>query len=554
MPKICLSALAVAGAFLSLNSFAQYADSVVAYTPGTGVSAGYTNPATALGEPARNTTGAYGGPVTPFATAWQTNLVVSVGAGGSLTLRFNTPIRDDPGHPYGIDFIIFGNSGFTITNGNYSGGGITDGSLFGHNTGATRVWVSADGTNFYVLNPLLAPVVDGLFPTESSGNYFQPVNPALRGPDFAGQDLSGIRALYAGAGGGAGFDLAWAQDTDGQSVSLPAARFVRIEVLSGKSEIDAVTALPQQTTVEDFADDPSARGWRVFGNPSLFRWNATNQNLEATWDSSQPNTYFRVPLGTILNRQDDFSIAFDLCLRDLAAGFDPERPWTFPLALGLQNSADAASASFQRSTGGSSPNLVEFNFFPDVGFDPTVWPAIWSTNSVLTYRDSSDYTKVDLLIGVTMRITMSYTASNATLATTILTNGTPVAAINSVTLVPSFTDFRVDMFAIESYFESRPPGSLAGSLLAHGVVDNVTITVPPPPVQLLRGAMTAGQWQTTFLSRTNWDYALEASQDFQSWSEVSGRAAGTGGPLGLQDTNAASFNARFYRVKAQRSN
>src|SRR6185369_9746886 len=281
--------------------------------------AGFTNPITVLGEPTRSG-------VTPFSPPFRTSQILSVGAGGSLTVHLHTPIENDPFHPFGSDFVVFGNTGFIITNGNFSGGGITDGSILGHNTGTTRVSVSADGTNFFVLNPALAPTVDGLFPTESAGNPFLAVNPALTGSAFAGTGLAGIRTLYGGSSGGTGYDLAWAQDTNGQSVALPAADFVRIEVLSGKSEIDSIAVVPGQSLYEDFASDPLNRGWRIFGDSSLFAWNAANQNIQATWDSSRSNSYLQRSLGTILNRQDNFSVAFDLRLNDIVAGFDSNRP------------------------------------------------------------------------------------------------------------------------------------------------------------------------------------------------------------------------------------
>ncbi len=242
MLRLRLFALAAASVCSSLTGHAQYADSVVAYTAGSGVSAGYTDPTRALGSPTvfngyQNTD--------PFNPPYQSADLVSVGAGGSLTVQFNTPILNNPGNPFGLDFVIFGNAGFVITNGDYSGGGITDGSLFANNTGATRVYVSADNVNYYVLNPSLAPVVDGFFPTDAAGDFSRPVNPALGAGDFAGKDLAGIRALYAGSGGGTGFDISWAQDGNGQSVFLPSIRYVRVDVLSDKSEIDAFSVVPE---------------------------------------------------------------------------------------------------------------------------------------------------------------------------------------------------------------------------------------------------------------------------------------------------------------------
>src|SRR5687768_14743038 len=123
-----------------------YASSVINYNSGSGFAAGYTNASSALGEPSRITPGQFGGPVDPFNPPYLSEQLVSVGAGGHLTLQFDSQILNNPGNPFGIDFLIFGNSGFSITNGDFSGGGITDGSLFGANSGQTRVSVSADGT------------------------------------------------------------------------------------------------------------------------------------------------------------------------------------------------------------------------------------------------------------------------------------------------------------------------------------------------------------------------------------------------------------------------
>jgi hypothetical protein len=253
MQQVRLSWLAAAG-LLSVSCLrAQYADSVVAYNPGVGFSAGYTNATAALGSPSRQTLDpdpTFGGtfPVDPFSPPYLSSQVVSIGTGGSLTVRLDTPALNDPAHPFGVDFILFGDSGFIITNGNFSGGGVTDGSLFANNNGATRVSVSLDNVTYYALNPALAPNVDGLFPTDGNGDFQRPVNPALAGADFSGKDLAGIRGLYGGSGGGTGFDIAWAQDNNGNRVTLPGIQFVRVDVLSDKSEIDGFAVVPEPAT------------------------------------------------------------------------------------------------------------------------------------------------------------------------------------------------------------------------------------------------------------------------------------------------------------------
>src|SRR6185436_9976297 len=114
-----------------------------------------------------------------------------------------------------------------------------------NNPGVTRVSVSADNLTYYELNPSLAPVLDGRFPTDGAGNFQLPVNPSLQNSDFAGRNLTGIRALYAGSGGGTGYDIGWARNGLGQSVLLPAISYIRVDVLTGKSEIDGFAAVPE---------------------------------------------------------------------------------------------------------------------------------------------------------------------------------------------------------------------------------------------------------------------------------------------------------------------
>jgi hypothetical protein len=87
------------------------------------------------------------------------------------------------------------------------------------------------------------------------------------------------------------------------------------------------------------------------------------------------------------------------------------------------------------------------------------------------------------------------------------------------------------------------------SVTAHGIVKNILVTGPPPPVTYLTGSLTNGIWRVQFGSRTNWNYTLEKSSDLQSWSPLAPALGGTGGQMILQDTNAPQ-QSQYYRVSA----
>ena len=312
-----------------------------------------------------------------------------------------------------------------------------------------------------------------------------------------------------------------------------------------------------RTIVEDFATDPTARGWEVFGEGDLLHWNSADQNLSVTWDSSQPNSYLRIPLGTIMTRRDDFDVSLDLLLNNFAAGVDSTKPGTFQLAFGFQNYADASRPTFLRAAPNAAPNLVEFNFMPDTGFGPTIWPAVMSTNGVMNYSGASDFNVFNLPTEQIMRVSLAYCGSNETATITITTNGELVGPIttahlatNDVAFGKKFTQFEVDTFAIASYSDAGQGGAFAGSLLAHGLIDNVVITVPPSPIQNLTGQFSGNLWKANFRSRTNWIYQLQSSPDFQAWTNIGASVSGNNEILNIADTNSAQ-SAAFYRVVAQ---
>lgn len=301
---------------------------------------------------------------------------------------------------------------------------------------------------------------------------------------------------------------------------------------------------------EDFATDPAARGWRTFGDASLFHWDPANQNLAVTWDSSRTNSYFYLPLGTVLCRNDNFEIRFSLRLDGVLAGVNPEKPSTFEIAAGLIRLASATNVAFNRGTGRHSPNLIEFDYFPEADIiAPTVSPAVVSSNSQFA---TSFAFPLEMPVGDLFRVTMRYTASNGVLATAMTRNGAPFGPIPDVVLPANptnFSDFRVDAFSISSYDDR---GDFFGSILASGVVDDIEVDLPEPPVGAVTGRLVGSTWRVQFLGRTNWFYALERTTDLRGWTPAGTPVSGVAGTNELVDVLPTAGPHAFYRVRADR--
>jgi hypothetical protein len=232
----------------------SFASQVVSYTAGTNATPGYTDPNVALGSPGRSTgSGPFDGDVTPFNAPYAASDVVSIGAGGSLTVRFDHPVADDATNPYGIDLLVFGNAFLGI-----------DVATFTTATGTLEVLepanveVSQDGVTWFLVPGVLAdaqpfPTLgyqDPPGPFDSGGtiptSFTRPVDPALTVASFAGMTTAQIAAAYGGSGGGTGIDLA--------PLGLPWIEYVRVSQESGPAaDIDA------------FADVPEPAGVALFG-------------------------------------------------------------------------------------------------------------------------------------------------------------------------------------------------------------------------------------------------------------------------------------------------
>jgi hypothetical protein len=540
-----------AGACFATPMFAHnHADRIVAYNPGTGAGS-LTNAAAVLGAPSRETVDPHWGmfPVDPFGPPYLSSQLVSIGSGGSLTLRLARTVENDPDNPHGLDFIVFGNALFQL-NEDWT---TTSGALGGTNSGITTVSVSMDGTRFFTLDPTLAPPPDNLFPTDGAGDASVPVDPSLTGTDFIGKDLDGIRALYAGSAGGTAYDIGWARDDEGAPVLLPAIRFVRFDQATGAMQIDAISGIARVPAVdEDFEANPIVRGWLVHGTESLFVWNPEEAELEVTWDSAQPNSYFYRPLGTVLGMEDDFALAFSLQLDALTVGPNPAKPYTFQLAVALMRWPDMIDADFQRGTGVSAAhgprNLMEFAYFPDSGFGATIAPALISGEN--QFATTFNY-PLELTLGDRFDVTLRYRAGDRTLRTELIRNHGAFATIQDVVLPPEFSGFRLDTIAICSYSDEGQDPAFGGSILARGRIKAMRVFLPDPPIHQLHFSRNGTDWEARLVAQPGWSYDLERTVDFLTWDHVSTQTSDIQGSITLLDSTAPSDRA-FYRVRAEK--
>lgn len=310
----------------------------------------------------------------------------------------------------------------------------------------------------------------------------------------------------------------------------------------------ALTAVARAAvSTQPFDSDPFAGGWELRGHTNLFHWEASAGVLGATWDSSETNSFCSLPLPTACTEADDFAVSFDLRLLDFQAGINPQKPNTFQLALGFFNAESTAATGFVRGSGSQSPNLVEFAFFPDPFglFDSVTGSMCDQTGTNWAFG----YTPSALLIDRVYRVTLAYTASDHTLRTTVTMDGAPFGPVSDAPITPPFQGFRVDRMGVCSYNDEGQDPLWAGSILAHGTIDNVVFTTPDI-VGPVVGGMNGGAWQAEFASRADYLYSLQRTTDLVEWADLDPVVAGTGGRLTLEDP-APPPDQAFYRVRAR---
>jgi hypothetical protein len=316
----------------------------------------------------------------------------------------------------------------------------------------------------------------------------------------------------------------------------------------------ALASAAGATFTETFSNQPMQ--WGVW-NPGAVRWDTNAQNLAVTWDSRETNSFFYYKLPMTLTRHDAFGVEFTLRLDDLMLGIDPTMADTFPICIGFVNLAEAERTNYFRGSGVNSTtgarSIAEFAYFPDSGFGATVSMALVSTNNQFAYSHSFP---VELTIGDVFRTKMSFDPATQVMSMQLLRNGEPYGQAPDNTIQPltysaSFGDFRLDAFSITSYSDAgQSPPQFSGSILAHGIVDDVVITWPDPPISNLSGAFEGNQWMVNFDGKAGWNYSLQRSSDFANWQSVDS-ALGVDGSMQLTDQNVPTEKA-FYRVAAER--
>jgi hypothetical protein len=195
-------------------------------------------------------------------------LITTIAAGTQVTVRMGRPVTNDPFNPFGVDFIVFGNSFFAG-----SGGFVGDeanlnldtlgGALFAENT---KVSVSPDNVNWYTYDS--GPYADSAFPTNSylwnstiaawtdtESDPTLPVNPSLLA-SVAGKTAGNVlTTIYKGSAGGTGFDLA--------ASGFSSIQYIKVEGLAGFAggEVDAFADVRASVVVPE----PATVGALVVG-------------------------------------------------------------------------------------------------------------------------------------------------------------------------------------------------------------------------------------------------------------------------------------------------
>ena len=292
----------------------------------------FNNPTNALGEPKRfvniysgswsgvGYSDVYGGVVHPAVPAYGGGMHLTLKTPdeetpGYVIIAFDHDVVDDPDNPFGVDFIVFGNSGCTksttagmtalddpatcrLTASGFPEESVVEVAQYQEGPWyGSDEWRTSDG-----FAPTLGHRYD---PANADTNLYSgnlwwgaptdptyPIDPRIDFSDCEGLTLAELCQRYNGSAGGAGYDLAYAVDEDGNELPADAAhggrkwfRYVKISCNAEKKydeegdwDGDWLFSEPEVDAVADVAPVSGYRNW-VLAN---FTWaEAWQTNLTA---------------------------------------------------------------------------------------------------------------------------------------------------------------------------------------------------------------------------------------------------------------------------------
>jgi hypothetical protein len=258
-----------------------WADTVMDYSP-NGASSGYDDPNKALGPPIGTD------PAIP-----NNNSIVALGGpGGAITLRFDTPVTDDPDNPLGLDCIVFSNAFWVGGNPQkrFQEPAVVEISRDVNGDGfANDPWYLIPGSRAFPYDPF--PLV-----SEPDGDDNEPPLPPdllagnIRNPNLLDGDPANDQAQFhwgyaemtptaaeyldnyvrpddstavgmtARSGGGDAFDIAWAVDIDGNPANITQFDFIRLTAFVERMMGALGLATPEIDAVADVAPEVDEDG------------------------------------------------------------------------------------------------------------------------------------------------------------------------------------------------------------------------------------------------------------------------------------------------------
>ncbi len=269
----------------------------------------YNDPTAVLGRPTLKFIDYFGGNIVdrtkiieaPYWTDPNSNNVITeISANGQITVKLGRKVYDDPNNPYGIDFIVYGNSFFSASGVSGAVSDKTDldvaslsSGFFGH---PTTVSVSQDGVTWFSYTNIPALFPDDSYRwdetnhawTAEQQNPTKPLNPYIYTNNFGGQSVASGPDQSAGAAGGTGYDL--------KASGMPWIQYVRFEpdTTGDYTVIDAVAAVNPVVvgdaltiTPDDLASGHTNLSFQLPFNPSQ---NLITVNFDSVSDIARIST------------------------------------------------------------------------------------------------------------------------------------------------------------------------------------------------------------------------------------------------------------------------